>query len=312
MISIVVCSVSETLRSAFERNAEATVGVDYELIVIDNSVRQLSISKVYNLGAAQARYPYLCFVHEDITFQTQDWGRSLINHFEETGARLIGILGAVIKTRTPSSVLIPWTDLNRQYQTQLYKSGDRDFFFSNPHHEKRSPVCVLDGLFIAATRTAWSETRFSEDYLHGFHGYDIDFSLKNHFLGTNLVVYDILMEHSSLGTFSRNWLDTQRLVTKRWRKRLPASAVPLTRAQIRNAENANRKEFLMFLLQHRYRRRLQLVLLMQMLSSNPACVREHFLIRRVLLGPAVDRFLKSGLKNLARHVSFSAPRSFSR
>ncbi|RZK11395.1 MAG: hypothetical protein EOO46_06940, partial [Flavobacterium sp.] len=221
MISIIVCSVREALRDALRSNVAETIGVPYEFIIIENEKTYYSISQAYNIGASQAQYPYLCFVHEDIVFHTRNWGNVLIGHFKETDARLIGILGTLIKTKAHSSVHIPFPNLNRHYQLQRYENNELDFFFDNPRHEKQSEVCMLDGLFIASTKKAWEETRFSDDYLKGFHGYDIDFSLKNFLKGKVLVVYDILIEHSSLGTFSKSWIDTQLLVTKRWRKRLP-------------------------------------------------------------------------------------------
>ena len=292
MISIIVCSVREGLRNALVSNVAATIGVPHELIITENEKTNYSISKAYNLNASKAKYPYLCFVHEDIVFHTKDWGKALIDHFEESQARLIGILGSTIKTRTHSSVHIPHPTLNRQYQLQRYTNGELDFFYDNPFDEVRSDVCTLDGLFIASTKDAWEQTKFSEEYLKGFHGYDIDFSLKNFKLGRVIVVYDILVEHMSLGTFSKNWVDTQLLVTKHWKKELPLAMPRASKTDIKNAEITNLKQLLHFLIQLQYKRRLQLICLARLMLVYPAFRHYHFIIRQVVFGKSVDRNLK--------------------
>jgi glycosyltransferase involved in cell wall biosynthesis len=300
MISIIVCSIRESLRKTLTTNVAETIGIDHEMVIIENEKTNYSISKAYNIGAAQAKYPYLCFVHEDIIFHTPVWGKRLINHFTETQARLIGILGSTIKTRAHSSVHIPYPKLNRHCQLQRYENNVLDHFYENPYNEQKAEVCVLDGLFIAATKSAWEETKFSEDYLTGFHGYDIDFSLKNFQRGKVIVVYDILLEHMSLGTFSKNWIDTQLLVTKRWKKHLPLAATSASKIDIRNAEITNLKQFLQFLIQLNYKRRLQLICLARLMIIYPNLRHYHFIFRTVVFGKTIDNKLKHSFLK-ARH-----------
>jgi|GEM_PF-185568 len=298
MISIIVCSVKEPLRNALRININNTIGTEHEFLVIENEKTNYSISKAYNNGAHRAKYPFLVFVHEDVVFHTNNWGQHLVKHFQETNARLIGILGATVKTKAHSSVHIPFTKLNRHNQLQRYITNDTDHFYDNPLNEERSEVCVLDGLFIASTKKAWEQTKFSEDYLKGFHGYDIDFSLKNFELGKILVVYDILIEHFSLGTFSKNWIDTQLLVTKKWKKRLPFATKSTSKEDIKNAEVANLKWFLHFLVHHNYKRCLQIGCLVKLFVLLPNPIKYHFLFRKVLLGHEVDNTLKLFFKKL--------------
>ena len=61
---MIICSARPERLQAVTRNIEATIGVEYELIAVDNSVEGRGICAVYNEGASRARYPFLCFVHE--------------------------------------------------------------------------------------------------------------------------------------------------------------------------------------------------------------------------------------------------------
>ena len=74
MISIVICSISpERLRQVIQ-NIQGTIGVEYEIIAIDNREKNWPIARVYNEGAYRAQYPYLFFVHEDVKFHSRNWG----------------------------------------------------------------------------------------------------------------------------------------------------------------------------------------------------------------------------------------------
>ncbi|RZK77858.1 MAG: hypothetical protein EOO85_07730, partial [Pedobacter sp.] len=150
MISIIICSVKKNLRDAISLNIEETIGVEHEIIIINNEVQQLSISKAYNIGASKAKFPYLCFIHEDVKFHTKSWGEILIKNFLETQARLIGFTGSTIKTKYPSSVYIAGSPYNRQCHLQKWPDKPMTKSYINPKQESYSEVCVLDGLFIAS------------------------------------------------------------------------------------------------------------------------------------------------------------------
>ena len=74
MLSIVICSVLPERLLQISQNIHDTIGVEYEIIAIDNKEKKWPIARAYNEGACQARYPFLFFVHEDVKFHSQDWG----------------------------------------------------------------------------------------------------------------------------------------------------------------------------------------------------------------------------------------------
>ena len=71
MISVVICSINKILAEQVSKNIHDTIGVPFELIVIDNNLLKKGIAHVYNLGAGRAKYDVICFVHEDVLFQTK-------------------------------------------------------------------------------------------------------------------------------------------------------------------------------------------------------------------------------------------------
>ena len=73
MFSILICSINVSYLEKLKINIQETIGNEYELLVWDNLANTKPISEVYNLLAEQARYPYYCFIHEDIQFQTENW-----------------------------------------------------------------------------------------------------------------------------------------------------------------------------------------------------------------------------------------------
>ena len=73
--SIIVCSVKPEMAKALSDNIRSTIGVEYEMIIFDNRQAGKGICAVYNECAERAAGEYLLFVHEDVAFHTEGWGR---------------------------------------------------------------------------------------------------------------------------------------------------------------------------------------------------------------------------------------------
>lgn len=299
MLSIIICSVNPSLLHKIKLNISHTVGVEHEVIIIDNITNTYSIAQAYNIGAAKSKYSYLCFCHEDIAFYTKNWGKILIDTFIATRARLIGVLGCIVRTKIPSSVYIYTSHFNRQNQLQRHPSGRTILCNENPFNESYSEVCTLDGLFIASTKQAWMETKFSEEYLIGFHGYDIDFSIKNYFLGKVIVTFNILLEHFSFGLFSMQWVNAQLLLTQIWKAKLPLQ-IAGSKDRINLAEILCLKEFLKILINNNYQRKLQLYYFIKLFIKAPLDPLNTYFIRKIFLGNSLDNKFKFCFKRLAK------------
>ncbi|SHM31563.1 glycosyltransferase [Phytopseudomonas punonensis] len=208
MISVVICSAQPARLQAVASNIEATIGVEYELIAVDNSTEGRGICAVYNEGASRARHPFVCFVHEDVEFLSQDWGVRALDHFSHhEGLALIGLAGSRYKAATPSG----WHSGDEgDLCINVRHGASRELAsaaFAKPADSGSNccvPVVALDGVWLFVRRSAWAETRFDER-LEGFHFYDVDFSLRVAQRSKIAVVFDIELLHFSLGSFAEAW-----------------------------------------------------------------------------------------------------------
>lgn len=221
MISIIVSSYRKDYLESLKTNIERTIGeIVYELIPINNP-GAYGICEAYNRGAAQAKYPILCFVHEDVLFRTLSWGAILVKHFDNPEVGVLGIAGSAYKSRVPStwSVFKPYVAYNL---IQHLKNGEVEQQQHSPISKvNRYQVVSLDGVFMATKKHVWNQYPFDEDGFTGFHGYDMDFSMQVAQRFKNYVVFDILIEHFSSGNPDKGWLKSAMYFSRKWKQNLP-------------------------------------------------------------------------------------------
>ena len=234
MISIVVCSIDETLFSEFSRSVQRTIGVPFEIIRIDNTIERLGLGAAYNKGASRARFDILCFSHEDVTFATTGWGHVVVDLFtSNSNLGALGVAGSTFRARTPTGWAVDRAH-NKANVIQGYTNKSDSLYYCNESNDGISRVVQLDGLWICARRSAWEAVTFNEREYPGFHYYDIDFTLRIHLRGFEVcVTYAIVMRHRSSGTYGREWIRESRRFFKQWKERLPISLEPTTAAEIR-------------------------------------------------------------------------------
>ena len=234
MISIVICSVNKDLLSNLEKNIAETIGLPYELIAIDNSVNQYGICKVYNEGGKKAKFPILCFMHEDILFETKKWGELVCKHLADNTTGLLGIAGGDIKSRVPSSWSQPIisTEVNIiQHYKSRQKSPEHLLVTNASINGTIKKVVLLDGVWLCTKKEVFDQYTFDEIMFTGFHGYDIDYSLQVNTKYNLYVVFDILIHHYSEGNPDKNWVNSAVLINKKWMARLPVSSYVLSGRQ---------------------------------------------------------------------------------
>ncbi len=216
MFSILICSINVSYLEKLKINIRETIGNEYELLVWDNLADKKPITEVYNLLAERARYPYYCFIHEDIQFQTKNWSDNLLQAFErnkETG--LIGIAGSKYKSRTPSGWSTGLLDLDCCNIFHKDKNGNTIQLYNNPGKSKFEQVVNVDGVFIAIRKEVWDTTKFNESLLQGFHLYDIDFSFHVIKHWKAAVIFDIdILHFTEGGNFGNEWVE----YTLKWHK----------------------------------------------------------------------------------------------
>lgn len=251
MLSIIVCSVSPDYLKALEQNINETIGVEYEIIAIDNRERKWPIAKVYNYAAQQAKYPYLFFVHEDVLFHTKEWGEVIEQKLVEPDCGVIGFVGSKVKIDCCSGwpQKLEWIYANYcQRDGAITRVELIGALLNKPFEE----VVTLDGFALFVRKDVWGQNKFDEGLLTGFHCYDVDFSLQIARNYRNYVCYSqILVEHFSVGSFNALWyMDTVKLYSQKWCTFLPIKTrdMDLSDAQMQEYKEGYSYEFLFKLL----------------------------------------------------------------
>ncbi len=233
MISIIICSVNQQLLNKLTVNIAETIGVAYEIIAINNKGSNDGICKVYNKGGESAVFPILCFIHEDILFETRNWGGIIIEHLKDSSIGLLGIAGGDTKGLVPSS----WSSsfISNEINVIQHNHIGNDIaehivITENNNYQTKKKAATLDGVFLCTRKEIFKQCKFDENNLKGFHGYDIDFSLQVFSTHDVVVVFDILLHHFSEGKPDKTWVDSALIVSKKWRKQLPVSIHSLSPA----------------------------------------------------------------------------------
>lgn len=237
MITFICCSINPTYAETLRANIEHTIGdTPFEFIAFDNRYSKMGICEVYNNAAEKSQYDNLCFLHEDVKFVTEGWGAEIVRKMAEDDCGVIGFAGSVMKMGFPSGWCLNRTNTRHHY-VQHYNNSKRNKKESlkrrNPDKVAYSEVVVLDGLALFIAKRVWKECPFSQDFLTGFHCYDVDITLKVANAGyKNYVTNKLLVEHFSAGSFSESWrIDTIRLHNK-WKHQLPMFASSLSKEYI--------------------------------------------------------------------------------
>ncbi|RYE18702.1 MAG: hypothetical protein EOP45_13720, partial [Sphingobacteriaceae bacterium] len=208
MISIVICSRDVIVLAAVSRNVAETIGVPYEIIAIDNSKSQYTIFQAYNRGIEQSKYEFLCFMHEDISFKTANWGLLVYKLFDENQKLgLLGVAGSSYKTFIPSGWIAAYAEIAGYVNLlQSFKDKREDLHsYANPKDEKLAKVISVDGVWFCTRKSIAAKVRFDEHTFKGFHCYDVDFSLTVGQQYDVAVTLEILINHFSEGSFDENW-----------------------------------------------------------------------------------------------------------
>ncbi len=209
MISIIVCSKDKGLLHNLEKNIAATINVHYEVINVDNSQNKYSICEAYNIGGEKAKHDILCFIHEDIIINTPNWGNKLLQYFEKnTAIGVIGFAGSNYKSIIPSPWYAAGSSAIRSNIFQINNNTEVHDLV-NPENETISEVVVLDGVWLAVKKDIFNKVLFNEELLKGFHGYDLDFSIRASNHCKLAVIYDVDIIHTSTGSFDSKWLEAQ-------------------------------------------------------------------------------------------------------
>ncbi len=233
MISIIICSVNSELLRHLRLNIGDTIGIEHEIIAIDNNIKKEGICTVYNKGGAMAKYPILCFMHEDVLFETKNWGPLIVRHLKQPKTGLLGIAGGDSKGLVPSS----WSSSFKSNEINIIqhsgKGSEAEHIVKTYNNlpGTKNKVVTLDGVLLCTKKEIFEQLKFDEVNLKGFHGYDLDYSLQVFCYFDVAVIFDVVVHHFSAGKPDNNWVDSAVKISRKWKKQLPVSVYPLTASE---------------------------------------------------------------------------------
>lgn len=228
MLSLIICSREPDISQVLKENIRETIGIQYELIILDNSQNKYSIFSAYNEGVERAKYSYLCFMHEDILYHTLDWGTKVVNHFMDSKAGIIGVAGGHYMPDIPAS----WASAKVESKNILQSSIENGEKIIQPDIELgyfkgriAIEVTAVDGVWFCMPKKLFQLVTFDEKTFKGFHCYDLDICFQVRQKGYKVqVVSNILLEHFSGGNWNEDWLSNSIIFHKKWSHSLPQIA----------------------------------------------------------------------------------------
>ena len=223
MISVIISTQDSVLFHRISENIKETIGVEFEIIAIENKA-QYSICEAYNIGVTKSKYPFMCFVHEDVLFKTTNWGDRLTSIMKKDQTiGLIGIAGSKFRSSYPSAIG-QGPGLSRFLRGNIYAWDNYKDFDKRVQQNEIDDVVCIDGVFMFSKKEVFNNCKFDDKLLTHFHGYDIDFSLQVFFQSYRVVVdRSVLIAHYSNGNYVGQNTIANRKVGKKWMKKLPVA-----------------------------------------------------------------------------------------
>lgn len=192
----------------------------------------LSLTKTYNYlwqCAEEFKNSVFVFLHHDIYFKSQNWGRELLDLFNSNEIDIVGLAGTDIlhqhcvwfcdSNLQPSGLNLwgkVWHSAEGIETLTDYTGHTRPGTECKP----LQPVVTVDGVFIAFNPETCSG--FDEDF-DNFHYYDVSFCVKNYLQGRHIAVTEMIkLCHESEGNFEDDaWQNNRLKFHEKYGKYLP-------------------------------------------------------------------------------------------
>jgi len=177
-----------------------------------------SLTEVYNEILEQSTFDIVILCHDDIYFDSNNWGQKIINHFKRSDYGILGVAGS---TQLPKSGMW-WEDrtkmigiVNHEHEGKKWTSK-----YSDNLGNSIKETVLVDGLFIALHKNRIKKN-FDEN-VKGFHLYDVNFCFRNFIEQVKIgVVFDIKITHKSIGMTNEQWDANRKLFAEEFESLLP-------------------------------------------------------------------------------------------
>jgi glycosyltransferase involved in cell wall biosynthesis len=189
--------------NSFVELLKKSCGVSNPQIIPIENEGKYSLPEAYNMILEQATNDIVVLCHDDIYFDSKNWGSKILKHFKRSPE--YSILGLAGSTQLPESAKW-WEDfskmkgiVNHEHEGKKWESK-----YSASLGNQIEDVVLVDGLFIVLNKKNIKQT-FNEE-IKGFHFYDVDFSFRNFIEDVKIgVMYDVRVTHKSIGQTNEQW-----------------------------------------------------------------------------------------------------------
>lgn len=225
MISIIICSTNKTTDVTLVTNIANTIGTEYEIVHIDNSEHKYNIFEAFNLGVKLSKGDYLCFMHEDVVFHSQDWGQIVEHYLKMDYVGALGVAGGNVVAGEMDWRFYGFGVVHLIQGASTIEEQPQYYHFYTPPVVRNSPllqVALLDGVFICIRKNMFNQIKFDDSKFHDFHLYDSDICMQVNAVGKAVfVTRDILLEHKSMGTFTSGFNESLAIFFEKWKSYIP-------------------------------------------------------------------------------------------
>jgi len=189
----------------------------YEVIEKVNNGEK-GLAQIYNEILNESKNNIVVFCHDDIEFDTKNWGEKLVKLFSKNPEfGIIGIAG------TTDLIDGRWWSM-KESMTGIVSHKHEGKKWTNTYSQdqgnKLKEVVVLDGLFFAVDKNKIKNS-FDENF-KGFHFYEIPFCFENHINGVKLAVTTLIrVTHKSIGMTNEQWEENKKQFEEKYKSNLP-------------------------------------------------------------------------------------------
>ncbi len=196
-----------------------TCGVrDVEVIEMVND-GLMSLSETYNKIIDKSSNNVVVLCHDDLEFDTKNWGLKLLKYFSKNPE--FGIIGLAGSKYLPKSG--KWWEIREtMYGIVNHKSDNKKWTstYSKDINNKIEEVVLIDGLLMSFDK--YKIKHKYDESVDGFHFYDLSFCIPNYLSNVKIgVVTDIRVTHLSVGMTNQTWEDNRQKFVKKYENDLP-------------------------------------------------------------------------------------------
>lgn len=218
-MSLTVVFSSKKVDTDFVELIKSTSGVHNIQVLPYENPGKYSLTEVYNMGLEDSKNNIVVFCHDDIKFDTKNWGRKILNHFKRN--KDYGIIGVAGCRHLPKSG--KWWEVPSEMMGQVYHEHEGKRWLSTYNKKfgsKVLPSVLVDGLFFGVNKNNINN-KFNESVV-GFHFYDLTFCVENYLSGVKVgVISDVDITHLSIGQTNDEWERNRVIFSGKFESELP-------------------------------------------------------------------------------------------